>query len=257
MAIFLPWLIIKLSYFCSFHQPHSNGVSCWVRMGLHSNNTDKKKDSNNNNNNNKFISLLKYFRENSIRKKRSLPRKFEVFHIFILFYYTSSFINYCQERLVIPECDKVKHVQSNLSTKATLGIEIRNHCRSIMWQLGEKGHSTVIFNVNKNGVTIPHPKTSVTLHLLCILPVKVTSLQCIINCTSIPKVPIGKRFDHSFEVLQPWDRYWQVKFIPWKKHFDGGEYFYTHKRPKLCTDFFLSKSKIPIGTTLFTSQSDS
>ena len=194
MAIFLPWLIIKLSYFCSFHQPHSNGVSCWVRMGLHSNNTDKKKDSNNNNNNNnKFISLLKYFRENSIRKKGSLPRKFEVFHIFILFYYTSFFINYCQERLVIPECDKVKHVQSNLSTKATLGIEIRNHCRSIMWQLGEKGHSTVIFNVNNNGVTIPHPKTSVTLHLLCTLPVKVTSLQCIINFTSIPKVAIGKR----------------------------------------------------------------
>ena len=246
MAIFLPWLIIKLSYFCSFHQPHSNGVSCWVRMGLHSNNTDKKKDSNNNNNNNKFISLLKYFRENSIRKKGSLPRKFEVFHIFILFYYTSSFINYCQERLVIPECDKVKHVQSNLSTKATLGIEIRNHCRSIMWKLGEKGHSTVIFNVNKNGITIPHPKTSVTLHLLCILPVKVTSLQCIINYTSIPKVAIGKRFDHSFEVLQPWDRYWQVKFIPWKKHFDGGEYFCTQTRDQnYVLTFSFWKAKYP------------
>ena len=240
MAIFLPWLIIKLSYFCSFHQPHSNGVSCWVRMGLHSNNTDKKKDSNNN----KFISLLKYFRENSIRKKGSLPRTFEVFHIFILFYYTSSFIDYCQERLVIPECDKVKHVQSNLSTKATLGIEIRNHCRSIMWQLGEKGHSTVIFNGNNNGVTIPHPKTSVTLHLLCILPVKVTSLQCIINFTSIPKVAIGKRFDHSFEVLQPWDRYWQVKFIPWKKHFDGGEYFCTRDQNYVLT-FSFRKAKYP------------
>ena len=188
--------------------------------------------------------MLKYFRENSIRKKGSLPRTFEVFHIFILFYYTSSFINYCQERLVIPECDKVKHVQSNLSTKATLGIEIRNHCRSIMWQLGEKGHSTVIFNVNKNGVTIPHPKTSVTLHLLCILPVKVTSLQCIINYTSIPKVAIGKRFDHGFEVLQPWDRYWQVKFIPWKKHFDGGEYFCTRDQNYVLT-FSFRKAKYP------------
>ena len=217
-------------------------------MGLHSNNTDKKKTVIIiiNYNNNKFIRLLKYFRENNIRKKGSLPRTFEVFHIFILFCYTSSFIDYCQERLVIPKCDKVKHVQSNLSTKVTLGIEIRNQCRSIMWQLGEKGHSTVIFNVNKNGVTIPHPKTSVTLHLLCILPVKVTSLQCIINYTSIPKVAIGKRFDHSFEVLQPWDRYWQVKFIPWKKHFDGGEYFCTQTRDQNCVlTFSFWKAKYP------------
>ena len=49
-------------------------------MGLHSNNTDKKKTVIIiiNYNNNKFIRLLKYFRENNIRKKGSLPRTLNV-----------------------------------------------------------------------------------------------------------------------------------------------------------------------------------